>query len=193
MAIYQAVKLMVVGSPGTGKSALVLRFVTDQFVEDYDPTMEDCYRKMGMIDSNQTLLEILDCYDAQEHNYMTPQYMISSGGFICVYSISDESSLKELQPFIGNIKGYTGRNDPLIIIGSKCDLECERRVTTDAGLRFAEKNNADGFYEVSAKYDINIAKVFCDLARKVIRKKKENTCAPAHSPTTGQEKKCVVS
>ena len=35
------------GSGGVGKSALTLQFMYDEFVEDYEPTKADNYRKKG--------------------------------------------------------------------------------------------------------------------------------------------------
>uniref|UniRef100_A0A8C5Y5F1 RAP1A, member of RAS oncogene family n=1 Tax=Microcebus murinus TaxID=30608 RepID=A0A8C5Y5F1_MICMU len=48
-------KLVVLGSGGVGKSAL-----TGIFVEKYDPTIEDSYRKQVEVDCQQCMLEILD-------------------------------------------------------------------------------------------------------------------------------------
>ena len=51
---------MVLGSGGVGKSALTVQFVQGIFVEKYDPTIEDSYRKKVEIDDEQCVLEILD-------------------------------------------------------------------------------------------------------------------------------------
>lgn len=53
-------KLVVLGSGGVGKSALTVQFVQGVFVEKYDPTIEDSYRKQVEVDGQQCMLEILD-------------------------------------------------------------------------------------------------------------------------------------
>ncbi len=40
----------MVGSGNVGKSSVTLRFTQDQFVEDYDPTIEDSYRKQIVVE-----------------------------------------------------------------------------------------------------------------------------------------------
>ena len=69
-------KLVVVGAGGVGKSALTIQLIQNHFVDEYDPTIEDSYRKqvqisfMGnmiltcaiqvVIDGETCLLDILD-------------------------------------------------------------------------------------------------------------------------------------
>ena len=38
-------KLVVVGAGGVGKSALTVQFIQSTFLVEYDPTIEDSYRK----------------------------------------------------------------------------------------------------------------------------------------------------
>lgn len=46
-------KIVVLGSGGVGKSALTVQFVQGIFVEKYDPTIEDSYRKQVEVDGVQ--------------------------------------------------------------------------------------------------------------------------------------------
>ena len=48
------------GGGGVGKSSLTIRLVTDNFLDEYDPTIEDSYRKQVSIDDKPVLLDILD-------------------------------------------------------------------------------------------------------------------------------------
>ena len=46
----------MLGGGGVGKSALTIRLVTDNFLDEYDPTIEDSYRKNVMIDDTVSFL-----------------------------------------------------------------------------------------------------------------------------------------
>ncbi len=60
-------KLVVLGRGGVGKSCLTMRFVSNQFLEEYDPTIEDSYRKRVCIDDESCLLDILDTAGPEEY------------------------------------------------------------------------------------------------------------------------------
>lgn len=53
-------KLVVMGAGGVGKSALTVKYIQDIFLDKYDPTIEDSYRKLTEVDGTQVMLEILD-------------------------------------------------------------------------------------------------------------------------------------
>ena len=53
-------KIVLLGSGAVGKSSLTVQFVQGVFVEKYDPTIEDSYRKQVEVDDRQCMLEILD-------------------------------------------------------------------------------------------------------------------------------------
>lgn len=48
-------KLAVIGDGGVGKSAITVQFVQNVFVDEYDPTIEDSYRKQISIDGLESL------------------------------------------------------------------------------------------------------------------------------------------
>lgn len=60
VATMREFKVVVLGSGGVGKSALTVQFVSGCFMEKYDPTIEDFYRKEIEVDNLPCVLEILD-------------------------------------------------------------------------------------------------------------------------------------
>ena len=65
MAVYT---LVVVGTGGVGKSALTIQLLQHTFVDEYDPTIEDSYRKHMVIDGEICLLDIIDTAGQEEYS-----------------------------------------------------------------------------------------------------------------------------
>ncbi|KAF9928221.1 Ras- protein Rap-1b, partial [Modicella reniformis] len=89
-------KLVVLGSGGVGKSALTVQFVQSVFVDRYDPTIEDSYRKQVEVDGHQCMLEILDTAGTEQFTAMRDLYMKNGQGFILVFSIIVSQTFDEL-------------------------------------------------------------------------------------------------
>jgi hypothetical protein len=82
-------KLVVVGDGGVGKSALTIQLIQGQFIEEYDPTIEDSYRKQVLIDGETCLLDILDTAGQEEYSAMRDQYMRTGEGFLFVFALNE--------------------------------------------------------------------------------------------------------
>lgn len=59
-------KCVIVGGGGVGKSALTIQLIQGHFVDEYDPTIEDSYRKQVTIDNETCLLDVLDTAGQEE-------------------------------------------------------------------------------------------------------------------------------
>ncbi|XP_052588412.1 ras-related protein Rap-2a isoform X2 [Peromyscus californicus insignis] len=91
-------KVVVLGSGGVGKSALTVQFVTGTFIEKYDPTIEDFYRKEIEVDSSPSVLEILDTAGTEQFASMRDLYIKNGQGFILVYSLVNQQSFQDIKP-----------------------------------------------------------------------------------------------
>lgn len=112
-------KVIMVGSGGVGKSALTLQFMYDevsrvksvvvgntllvgrlfylflspsQFVEDYEPTKADSYRKKVVLDGEEVQIDILDTAGQEDYAAIRDNYFRSGEGFLCVFSITELES-----------------------------------------------------------------------------------------------------
>uniref|UniRef100_A0A8C9AXY6 small monomeric GTPase n=1 Tax=Prolemur simus TaxID=1328070 RepID=A0A8C9AXY6_PROSS len=123
-------KLVVVGAGGVGKSALTIQLIQNHFVDEYDPTIEDSYRKQVVIDGETCLLDILDTAGQEEYSAMRDQYMRTGEGFLCVFAINNTKSFEDihqysshLPPLREQIKRVKDSDDvPMVLVGNKCDL-----------------------------------------------------------------------
>lgn len=160
-------KIVVVGGGGVGKSALTIQLIQSHFVDEYDPTIEDSYRKQCLVDNEQVVLDILDTAGQEEYLAMREQYMRTGEGFLLVYAINSKNSLDELQVFYEQIQRVKDSDTvPVIVVGNKSDLESERQVSYEEGMAFARSLNCP-FYETSAKQRINVEEAFYGLVRSI--------------------------
>ncbi|KAF9493384.1 rap 1A [Pleurotus eryngii] len=178
--------VVLLGAGGVGKSALTVRFVKDQFLDHYDPTIEEEYRRTITVDNELTSLEVLDTAGAEQFTSLNEVYIKAGRGFILVFSLTQEASLKEVENIrqqIYQIKGG-GTNVPIVVVGTKLDLQSEREVQHATIQSLASRWNLP-FYETSAKRNWHVNDVFEDIVRQmreryppenVNRKKKKGPC-----------------
>jgi len=163
----------VVGGGGVGKSALTIQFIQSHFVNEYDPTIEDSYRKQCMVDDEVALLDVLDTAGQEEYGAMREQYMRTGEGFLLVYSITSRNSFEEISTFHQQILRVKDKDTfPVIIVANKADLEYERQVGANEGRDLA-KHFGCKFIETSAKQRTNVDEAFSILVREIRKYNKE--------------------
>ena len=72
---------------------------------------------------------------------------------------------------------------PLILVGSKCDLESEREVSRSEGQELSQKWSCP-FFETSAKTQVNVQEVFTELVR-IVKASKKGEANPSSSNQDG--------
>jgi len=165
-------KLVVLGAGGVGKSALSIQFVRNIFIQDYNPTIEESYRKQVTIDGITCMLDILDTAGQEEFSALRHQYMRQGQGFLIVYAVTDKPSFEEVNTFhqeVYRVKEDENRGNhkiPIIIVGNKCDLEHQRVITTDQGQELARSFGCN-FFETSANTRVGVEEVYFNLVRKI--------------------------
>ena len=174
-------KLVIVGDGGVGKSALTIQLTQNHFVHEYDPTIENSYRKQVEIDGETCMLDILDTAGQEEYSAMRDQYIRTGLGFLIVYSVASRSSFEAVTNFRDQVLRVKDEDHyPMIILGNKCDLENEREVPVAEGRELAKQLGAP-FLETSAKARINVEEAFYEVVREI---RKFNAGGDAPSGTT---------
>ncbi|KAL0491596.1 Ras-like GTPase [Acrasis kona] len=162
-------KVAVVGSGAVGKSAITVMYVQNQFVECYDPTIEDSYRKHTKVDERVCILDVLDTAGQEEYRSLRDTYMRQAHGFFIVYSINSKASFDNLQDYVESIKRVKDKDSvPFVLFGNKADLENEREVEKEEGNKFVQEYmSGSPLFEGSAKTKLNVEEAFNELIRVI--------------------------
>jgi len=166
------VKLCCLGDGGVGKTSITIQLCSNHFVEMYDPTIEDSYRKQMVIDEEACMLEILDTAGQEELTALRDQWIRGAEGFIIVFSITSRGSFEQVSQFRQQILRVHDVEDmPMIIVGNKADLEHLRQVSTLEGKELAKSFRNTTYLEASAKSRQNIDEIFQNVVRSVRQKR----------------------
>merc|ERR1711991_12392 len=163
------VKLCVMGDGGVGKTASTIQFVANHFVEMYDPTIEDSYKRHMVVDETQFLVDILDTAGQDDFSPLRDSWIRESEGFLLIYSVTDRGSLEYLEGILTQIeRTCEGRKAvPIVLAGNKCDLVDRRVVSVQEGKMWAKTHGIDTFVEFSAKTRLNVTETFESIVRSV--------------------------
>ncbi|KAK9766296.1 RAS2 protein [Basidiobolus ranarum] len=165
-------KIVVLGDGGVGKTALTIQLCLNHFVETYDPTIEDSYRKQAVIDDHSCMLEVLDTAGQEEYTALRDQWIRDGEGFLLVYSIASRSTFERIERFRDQIIRVKDTEQvAMMLVGNKCDKTNEREVSKEEGLGLARRLGCE-FIESSAKTAVNVEKAFYSVVR-MIRTSKE--------------------
>jgi len=188
----QEFKMVVMGGGGVGKSALTLRLISsDNFLEEYDPTIEDSYRKQLSIDGETCVLDILDTAGQEEFSSMQEQWMRDGKGFMLVYNVTSRNTFDEVARLRDKIlRTKEDERIPIVLVGNKCDLSSERVVETKEGEELAKQWGVK-FYETSAKLKLNNEICFHQLVRDM-RKYEEANAAKLQKTKAKKHSFCTI-
>ena len=124
------------------------------------------------------MLELLDTAGEEENIALRNPWIKSSQGILLIYSIASKESFEKLRSIWLQIKeAKDGQGEwqgfPILLVGSKTDLEEQREVSTEEG-RILANSFGCCHAECSAKMAINVHETMYNLVRK-IRMKTERT------------------
>lgn len=180
------IRLGIVGSLSSGKSALVHRYLTGSYMQEESPE-GGRFKKEIQIDNQSYLLLIRD-----EGGPPEMQFAAWVDAVIFVFSLENEQSFNAVYTYYTKMSHYRNSAEiPIILVGTQ-DAISERspRVIDDARARkLAQDLKRCSYYETCATYGLNVERVFQDACQKIVQQRLStgSTITPTNSrPTTPQ-------
>ena len=189
-------RIAILGDGGVGQTALAVQFTMNCYVESYDPTMEDAYRKQLLVDNQMCFVEVIVTAGQEEYSTLRDQWVREGQGFILVYSITSRPSFDRLETFRQNMVRIKGDKPVFMLVGNNADKGYEREVSKEDGMALARTFGCE-FLETSARTAQNVDKLFHDLIRQLrMSRTIEQPAARAHvQPGTqpgGKRRACTI-
>ena len=168
---YLAIEnVVIIGSSGVGKTAILKRLFEDTFSTDDPPTIGvDYYYTMIDVDGQQVKFDIYDTAGQKRFRSIIPNYLRIAVGVILVFDLTDRETFDDITMWLNEAHNCCDPKAAMLLIGNKSDLSTNRVVTLEEAEQFAQSHQID-YLETSAKDSSNVTKAFVKLTTQIIRK-----------------------
>lgn len=171
--MVKTLKIIFLGDSGVGKTAILNRYVNENFVSEHSTTIAvDLYLKTTFANLEKIYLQIWDTAGQERFNALTKSYFRGADCVVLVYDSSNRKSFENLsiwkQKFLEQ-NSTIGCILPLVVIGNKTDLE-----NVDVPFKEAEfwaNNNDYPIFQTSAKSGSGINEAFFEIVKLAMERK----------------------
>ena len=165
-------KIIIIGDSNVGKSNILSRYTKDQFQGNSKATVGvELGTKFVKIEGVGAKLQIWDTAGQERYRSLTSSYYKGCHGCFIVYDITNEASFQSISTWYEQAVKEAGKDVSIILVGNKCDLENERKVSKEQGEEKARSMNAS-FFETSALSKVNIDDIFNEIVNNIFQRTK---------------------
>ena len=166
-------KIVLIGDSSVGKTNILSRYISNK----YDPNSQstigvELSTKNYIFDNNEVKVQIWDTAGQEKYRSITSSYYKGAQGCLLVYDITRKESFDNIDKWFSELKSSSDNDINAILIGNKCDLEKERKVTMEEAQKKAKLFNI-AFMETSALNGTNVEKAFNELVSSVYKNNKK--------------------
>ena len=158
------------GDSGVGKSSIILRYIENSFsVNLMNSIGVDFKLKNIEIDNTKIKLQIWDTAGQERFRTITTSYYKGAHAIVIVFDITDKESFDHIKNWMQDIDKFAKLGVYRVLVGNKCDLENQRRISKEEAKELADKYGIQ-YMETSAKETINIEPIFIDTTKYLLSK-----------------------
>ena len=160
-------KLVLLGNTSVGKTAVLMRYVQNEFVDGTVPTVGASFTTKRIPQSDGTVLK-LDLWDTagqERYRSLIPMYYKDAAVAVVVYDVTSQDSFVGAKEWVQEVKVHTSPDVLIVLVGNKLDLS-PRTVRRDIAADYAARCDLL-YFEMSAKSGENVAETFQAIAREI--------------------------
>jgi len=161
-------KILITGNASVGKTSLLRRYVDGFFDDSTIMTVGvEFFIKEIVFDDIHCTLQLWDLGGQKRFRYLLENYVMGARGALLLFDLTKMPRIGDLLEWV-NIARLHDINLPILLVGSKNDLEDIVAVDDDSALHIKNTFNMIEYIKTSAKSGYNIEKPFELLTKKLI-------------------------
>ena len=162
-----AVKIVLIGDAGVGKSSFLLQYTEQRFSPSYMSTIGVDFKLKNIeVDGTPIMLQIWDTAGQERFRTIAISYYKNAEAAVLMYDCTNADSFEHIRDWNEQLMIHGIPGVRRIIIGNKSDLP-NRKVTFDEGQRLASELGAK-FMETSALLGQNVNETFDTVAKDIL-------------------------
>lgn len=160
-------KILIGGNASVGKTSLLRRYVDDMFDESSILTVGvDFFIKELDFDNAHCLLQLWDLGGQERFRYLLENFVMGARGALLLFDLTRMPLIRDILEWV-NIARLHDINLPILLVGTKFDLEDLIAVDDDSALHIKNTFNMIDYIKTSAKTGYHIEKTFEILIKKL--------------------------
>lgn len=161
-------KIVMLGDSRVGKTCLTYRYISGNFLTDLKSTIGTAlYTKTLNLNNRVIKLQIWDFAGEEKFWSLLKSYVVGANGAVLLYDITNRDSFSHLEEWLDVVRDCAG-DIPVMLIGSKLDLEDSRNISREEGKKAAQRFNLFPFFELSSKSGENVEEALKNLVEILI-------------------------
>lgn len=177
MAVKQLFfKILVGGDASVGKTTLLQRFITDQFIDTSKMTIGvDFFSKKLQIEEDiMASLQLWDIGGQERFRFMVENYLRGAHGAMLLFDMTSMKSFVDIAKWHQILRTYDD-NLPVLLVSTKHDLE-EFSMVGDYYAELTRKRfNMIGYVKTSSKWGLNVTEAFKEMVGYLMQYHKKSS------------------
>jgi small GTP-binding protein len=139
-------RVITLGDSGVGKTTLIHRMKTGEFLEEAIPTIAAGVATIDLkIQDSRYTLQIWDTAGQEIYRSIIPIYFKGAVFAILCFSVTDDQSFSNLDGWLHELREHTSADIEVVLVGTKYDRE-DRQVEEDRAKEYADRNKLKLFW-----------------------------------------------
>ncbi|KAK8733650.1 hypothetical protein OTU49_006408 [Cherax quadricarinatus] len=164
-----AVKAVVLGSQGVGKTSLVTCYETKTFHKNTSSTIGASFSNVEILLSDTKVrMQVWDTAGQERFRSMAPMYYRGANAAFLVFDLTKYETFTDVQSWVTELTSRVGDGLMLVVVGNKKDLRDDRVVNKITAQEYAQSIGAF-FVETSALDPSGVQDMFNIVATEMVK------------------------